>query len=183
MRPEVIDLCTASPNAASPSKKRRRIQSPKRVSMDMASVQQRRFALQKRHQEEISELKERQAKETDQFEHDIEAELESVKNASSKIKGLVCVECGEVPANYFACKSCAGRVCKEHESAETKCYECGSVYCSPCRYELADLCGVCGDAGILHCCDTITVMPCGAITRGDCYSYHVKSCHCQKSRW
>jgi hypothetical protein len=105
MRPEVIDLCTASPNAESPSKKRRRIQSPKRVSMDMASVQQRRFALQKRHQEETRELKERQAKETDQLEHDIEAELESVG-------GLACVECGEVPANYFAVQAECARSTK-----------------------------------------------------------------------
>lgn len=181
MQPEIIDLCTDSQNAASPSKKRRRIQPTQLVSVDMASVQRRRSALQKRHQKETRELKERQAQETDQLEYDIEAEVESFKNASNKIGGLACIECGEVPASFFACASCAGRVCKKHETDETKCSSCSEAYCSPCSRELADSCRECAEMGILHCCEPITVMPCGSITRGDCYSYHVKSCHCEEN--
>ena len=180
---EVIDLCTDSQNAASPSKKRRIIPTQV-VSVDMASVQRRRTALLKRHDKEIRELKERQLLETDQLEYQLEAEVESFKKRTNKIEGLACIECGKVPANYFTCASCIGKFCEKHKTDQTKCISCGEAYCASCRENyLEDLCGHCLEVGMLHCCEHIKTMPCGSITRGDCSSYHVKDCDCQKSEW
>lgn len=65
---------------------------------------------------------------------------------------------------------------------------CGLKLCEECRPNgCAQM--ECPDGQ--SCCDTCwpdhqkiyEQMPCGTFLLGDCSSYHVKECHCQKSRW